>query len=112
MSVELSDIQIHQIADVLMEKFDRRGMILTPEQADEYMELRRLKEKEENTWLTGVEAARYMGCSSTTVGRLANTGKLEFTIIGKVPKYSVAGLKRYMRKYNVAPTVHSLANFK
>lgn len=109
MSIELSDIQIHQIAQALIEKLDLRGMILTPEQADEYRELRRLRDKEENTWLNGVEAAAFMGCSRTTVGKLATTGKLEFTIIGKVPKYSVAGLKRYMKKYNVPPTIHSLA---
>lgn len=108
MSLELSDIQIHQIADVLIEKLDLRGMILTPQQAEEYKELRELRDKEENTWLTGVAAARFMGCSSTTVGRLASSGKLEFTIIGKVPKYSVAGLKRYMKKHNMAPTIHSL----
>lgn len=110
MSLELSDIQIHQLADVLIEKLDRRGMILTPQQADEYMELRRLSEEEENTWLTGVEAARFMGCSHTTVGRLANTGKLEFTIVGKVPKYSIAGLKRYMRKYNVHQNIGTVVS--
>ena len=105
MSIELSDIQIHQIAQALFEKLDQRGMILTPQQADEYKELRRLREEEEKTWLTGVEAAKILGCSGSTVGRLATTGKLEFSIVGKVPKYSIAGLKRYMKKYNAYPVV-------
>ncbi|MBE6246118.1 MAG: helix-turn-helix domain-containing protein [Bacteroidales bacterium] len=105
MSLELSDIHIHQIANALFEKLDSRGMILTPQQADEYRELRQLREEEENTWLTGVEAAKILGCSSSTVGRLATTGKLEFTIVSKVPKYSIAGLKRYMKKYNRHSTV-------
>ena len=107
MPLELNDIQIHQIAQALFEKLDSRGMILTPQQADEYNELRKLRDEEENTWLNAKEAAVFMGCSRTTVGRAASTGKLEFTIIGKVPKYSVAGLKRYMRKYNVQPTIGS-----
>ena len=91
-----------QQAEIMANHLTACGRLLTPEQAEEYRILRAASSEE---WLTGKEAADFLGCSPAQITKLMSRGKLEFYLEGKRPKYSKLGLIRFREKYRFYPTI-------
>ena len=58
--------------------------------------------------LTGAETAKMLGCSPAVVTRLANTGDLQFEMVGRRKCFRVSEVNRYLSENNlvVAPQDH------
>ncbi len=97
------EIKMTAIAEKVVAILSDRGLVITERQAQEYQQLRNLRDNDE--LLSGTEVARIMGCSSATVTRLAARNKLEYTRVGKVNKYSRNGVYRYLKKRRVEAIV-------
>lgn len=101
------EMKMVAIAERVVSILSDRGLLITERQAREYHHLRTLRDNDE--LITGVEAAKILGCSPASVTRLAARNKLEFTRVGNVNKYSRNGVYRYMQKRRVVPVVSSIA---
>lgn len=97
------EMKMYSIAEKVVSILSDRGLLITERQAQEYHKLRELRDSDK--LITGVEAAKILGCSPSSVSRLAARGKLEYVRVGNVNRYSKNGIYRYMKKRRVEATV-------
>lgn len=103
-----SILQFTQQAEALMTHLGKFSRILSEQEAKEFEEYKRMKEAQQEEWLTGKEAAEFLGCSSGTITKLMSRGKLDFTMEGNRAKYSKSGLIRFREKNRYRPTITEL----
>ena len=96
------EIKISALAEKVAAVLSNKGYLISAEQMKEYKQLKKFKGED---LINGVEAARMMGCSPSTITRLAARGKLEMVQVGNVYKYSRRGILSYLDKRHIVPIV-------
>lgn len=79
------------IAIAIAEYLKSEGYILSP---DEKIELENYRKNDES-YVTGKQAANMIGCSPARVIELRKRGLLRYKMEGSVPRYSVKSIKAY-----------------
>lgn len=100
-----SILHFNQQAEALANHLAKFSRLLTEQEAKEFEEYKRMKAAGQEEWLTGKEAAEFLGCSSSTITKLMSRGKLEFTLEGNRAKYSRSGLIRFRERNRFQPIV-------
>ena len=100
-----SILQFTQQTEALINHLGKFSRILSEEEAKEFEEYKRMKAANQEEWMTGKQAAEFLGCSSGTITKLMSRGKLEFTMEGNRPKYSRSGLVRFREKNKYQPII-------
>lgn len=90
-------LEQRQIAIAMVDYLREMGYILSPTEVKELKELR----EQNDSWVSGKEAAVIIGCSQTQVTRLKNRKALKFKMEGAKPLYSVRDLHRYNQKRTI-----------
>lgn len=96
------EIKISALAEKVAAVLSNKGYLISAEQMKEYKQLKKFKGED---YISGVEAARMMGCSPSTITRLAARGKLEMVQVGNVYKYTRRGILSYLDKRKIVPIV-------
>ena len=100
-----SVMQFNQQIDALVSHLGKFSRILSEQEAKEFEEYKRMKEANAEEWLTGTQAAEFLGCSCSKISKLMSRGKLDFTMEGNRAKYSKTGLIKYREKHRFRPVV-------
>lgn len=100
-----SILHFNQQAEALANHLSKFSRLLTEQEAKEFEEYKRMKATAQEEWLTGKEAAEFLGCSPSAISKLMSRGKLEFTLEGNRAKYSRSGLIRFREKNRFEPIV-------